>query len=50
LLFIAANGNATVLWRPEQAKVLATIPSPNGRHLVMNANTRQSNVWLLHQR
>jgi len=50
LLFIAAEGNANVLWKPEQADVRFTIPSPDGKHLAITATTRQSNVWLIDHR
>jgi serine/threonine protein kinase len=50
LLFIMAEGNANVLWRPEQVDVWATVPSPDGKHLAINAYTRQSNVWLVDKR
>ena len=50
LLFITAEGNANVLWRPEQLDVGPAIPSPDGKHLAINASTRQSNVWLADQR
>jgi hypothetical protein len=47
LLFITAEGNANVLWRPEQVDVGAAVPSPDGKHLAIRAFTRQSNVWLI---
>jgi hypothetical protein len=50
LLFITAEGNANVLWRPEQLDVWVAIPSPDGKHLAITAATRQSNVWLIDQR
>jgi serine/threonine protein kinase len=50
LLFIKADGNASVLWRPEQVEVRFAIPSPDGKHLAISAFTHQSNVWLMDQR
>jgi len=50
LLFITADGNASVLWRPEQVDVGAAIPSPDGKHLAIHAVTHQSNVWLAERR
>jgi hypothetical protein len=50
LRFITAEGNASVLWKPEQLDVWPAIPSPDGKHLVISAGTRQSNVWLIDQR
>jgi eukaryotic-like serine/threonine-protein kinase len=50
LVFIRADGNATLLWRPEHLDASAAIPSPDGKHLAMNVWTRQSNVWLIDQR
>jgi hypothetical protein len=50
LLFITTDGSANVLWRPEQLVVGPAIPSPDGKHLAINALTRQSNVWLIDHR
>ena len=50
LLFITLEGNAAPLWRPEQLGVWPAISSPDGKHLAINASTRQSNVWLIDKR
>lgn len=50
LLFIAENGNASVLWRTQQGDVFPAIPSPDGKHLAINMWTHQSNVWLIDER
>jgi Tol biopolymer transport system component len=50
LFFITAEGNASVIWRPEQLGVGPTLVSPDGKHLAINALTSQSNVWLIDQR
>jgi len=46
LLFITVEGNAKVLWSPEQLDVWSAIPSPDGKHLAIHAFTHQGNVWL----
>jgi serine/threonine protein kinase len=50
LLFITVEGDANVLWRPEQVNFGAAVPSPDGKHLAIRVFTRQSNVWLIDQR
>ncbi len=50
LLFIQGDGNATIVWRPEQLEVGPAIPSPDGKRLAITAWTHQSNVWLADQR
>lgn len=45
LVFITPNGHARALWTQPFGIAWAT-PSPDGKHLAITAETRQSNVWL----
>lgn len=47
LLHVGLNGRATVLWEPKGTFVAFTMASPDGRHVAMQAETGNSNAWMI---
>jgi eukaryotic-like serine/threonine-protein kinase len=47
LLHVDLNGRATVLWEPKGTYVAFTMASPDGRHVTMQAETGNSNAWMI---
>jgi len=41
------NGHVTELIKGYSPVILGGVPSPDGRHLALRANTQSSNIWLL---
>jgi len=47
LLHIDLKGNATLLWEREGSPNTYAVPSPDGRHLAMEAWDVSSNLWMM---
>jgi hypothetical protein len=47
LLHVDLNGRATVLWEPQGTYIAFTMASPDGRHVAMQAETGNSNAWMI---
>ena len=48
LLYVDLKGNAKVLWQYKGSSgVIAGVPSPDGRHLAIDALAMNNNVWML---
>jgi hypothetical protein len=47
LLFIRPDGTSEVLWSPSGLGGGWAIPAPDGRHLAIDAEITQSNIWMI---
>ncbi len=47
LLFIRPDGTSKVLWSPPGLVGGWAIPAPNGKHVAINAELTQSNIWMM---
>jgi len=47
LLLIRPDGTSQVLWSPKELMPTFAIPSPDGKHVAISAESRQSNAWML---
>ena len=47
LLFIRPDGTSQVLWSPPGLGGGWAIPAPDGKHVAINAEITQSNIWLM---
>jgi hypothetical protein len=47
LLFIRPDGTSQVLWSAPGLGGGWAIPAPNGKHVAINAEIAQSNIWLI---
>jgi Tol biopolymer transport system component len=47
LYFVSLSGNAHLLWRPESYFRTYGVPSPDGRHIALDAEEIDSNIWMI---
>ncbi len=47
LLFIRPDGTSKVLWSPPGLVGGWAIPAPDGKHVAINAEITQSNIWMI---
>jgi hypothetical protein len=47
LLFIRPDGTSEVLWSPAGLAGGWAIPAPDGKHVAINAEITQSNIWMI---
>jgi len=47
LLFIRPDGTSRVLWSERGLRLIWAIPSPDGKHIALNAQPVQRDVWMM---
>jgi Tol biopolymer transport system component len=47
LLYVALHGGTQVLWRTHGGSQIPVRPSPDGRHLAIQAWTVDCNLWMM---
>lgn len=47
LLHVDLQGKADRLWETQGPTLAFGLPSPDGRHLAINAYTNENNVWMM---
>ena len=47
LLYVDLTGRAKPLWQPKYPNVLWALPTRDGRHLAIAAESSNSNLWVL---